>query len=336
MRSLCGSVTLKPLMPDGSIGSNKILQIAHQKRQIDRVHRRARRSPHCASPAKANGRWDRRSRHKRASRVRACPRDRRASFRRAKSGPAPWHFPPARRRTRSFSRRARNRARHAPHRPSAWRRCFAACSRIEQLHGFGERVALGGDLDRVRLAARQVSPRLRRDSAASLERNAPTPVACPSPSRTSSNSGGHCRTVSISRSYHAQPARIASARWISCFAIVPRYRPPASGAGRSRSGSLWRRLGQATEETSDLAVVGRASQGEVRRASLHEAPCPSCLRMAFASGAATTAQILSVPNILCFQSFPDAFPPHPDPPQTREFLLLPCGAQCVKPGRPLS
>ena len=38
MRSLCGSVTLKPSNPSGSIDAQKILQVANQKRQIDRIH----------------------------------------------------------------------------------------------------------------------------------------------------------------------------------------------------------------------------------------------------------------------------------------------------------
>ena len=52
-------------------------------------------------------------------------------------------------------------------------------------------------------------------------------ICRPSPSSTSSNSGGHFDEDSISRSYQVQPAAIASARWTSCFAIVPANFPPA-------------------------------------------------------------------------------------------------------------
>ncbi len=78
----------------------------------------APRIPRSASPAKANGRWDFRSRRTRASARRTRPRDRRASFLRARFGPAPWRSRPARRRTRASPRSARNRAgkRHVAHR----------------------------------------------------------------------------------------------------------------------------------------------------------------------------------------------------------------------------
>ena len=161
----------------------------------------------------------------------------------------------------------------------------------------------------------------------------------PSPNSTLISSLGHWRTVSISRSYHAHPARIASARCTSCLAIVPAYRPPAT---RRRQVAISvapfraERLASSLRKNRPIS----ASLGSQSRRNSIVRLCLSARRswasMELASSAATTAHTLSRPNILYFQSLRGEVPPRAGSRARGEFSLLPRGTQCVKPARPLS
>src|ERR1700733_6579490 len=142
--------------------------------------------------------------------------------------------------------------------------------------------------------------------------------------------------VSISKSYQLQPAETASASWTNWPAIVPRYRPPAS---RLRHVAIRVALGGFKDSCRRKFRISRSLESQSSRSftvRVSTSARVSWRRMARASGDATSAQRLFLPNILYFLSLLEASRNTPDLLETREFLLLSCGAQCVKPSRPLS
>ncbi len=139
----------------------KILQVAHKERQIDRIHaaRRESRILHRRRKRMA----DRISDHAVDPRppVNLDPRDKALSFPRARSGRAPWRFPPARKQTHLFStqRQEARRQAHVAHRYG--HDVSLLLREVEQLSALGQRIALRCDLDSVRLVAPAAPPRLR-------------------------------------------------------------------------------------------------------------------------------------------------------------------------------
>jgi len=111
--------------------------------------------------------------------------------------------------------------------------------------------------------------------------------------RTSRTSGGHLEALSVSRSHHAHPARIASARMSNWFAIVPRYRPPAWRRRQVAIKVARSRVLASRRRKTRISLSVRSQSKRNSTVRVWRSACWSCFHIWLERSAATTAQILS-------------------------------------------